>query len=68
MDLEVQVPEHLSDILRKLGFLPSKAVSYQWHKDGGKHFEYIARYADDILVFSKYSMQVIEYHKITYHF
>jgi hypothetical protein len=45
--------EHLSDILRKMGFTPSKANSDLWMKDCKTHYEYIAHYVDDILVLSK---------------
>ena len=52
--------EHLSDILKKTGFIPSKADSDLWFKDCGTHYEYLARYVDDILVFSKDIMKIIE--------
>jgi hypothetical protein len=58
--------EHLSDILKKIGFLPSKADSDLWYKDCGAYYEYIARYVDDILIFSKQPMQIIECLKVTY--
>ena len=58
--------EHLSDILRKTGFIPSKADSDLWFKDWGAHDEYLARYVDDILVFSKDPMKIIECLKVTY--
>ena len=58
--------EHLSDILRKTGFIPSKADSDLWFKDCGTHYEYLARYVDDILVFSKDPMKIIECLKVTY--
>jgi len=58
--------EHLSDILRKTGFIPSKADSDLWFKDCGTHYEYLARYVDDILVFSKGPMKIIECLKVMY--
>ena len=51
--------EHLSSTLRKLGFKPSKADADLWMKDCNTHYEYIARYVDDILVWSKDPMKVI---------
>ena len=59
--------EHLSDILRKMGFHPSKADADLWMKDVGTHYEYIARYVDDILVFSKDPKKTIEPLKKIYH-
>ena len=58
--------EHLSDILRKTGFIPSKADTDLWFKDCGAHYEYLAGYADDILVFSKDPMKIIECQKVIY--
>ena len=34
--------EQLSDILRKIGFLPAKADSNLWYKDCGMHYKYNA--------------------------
>jgi len=58
--------EHLSDILRKTGFIPSMADSDLWFKDCGTHYEYLARYVDDILVFSKDPMKIIDCLKVTF--
>ena len=44
--------EHLSATLRKLGFYPTKADADLWMRNCNDHYEYIARYVDDILVFS----------------
>ena len=43
---EAMFHEHLRDILRKIGFIPSKADSNLWFKDCGTHYEYLARYVD----------------------
>ena len=51
--------EHLSDTLKKLAFKPSKADADLWIKDCGTHYEYIARYVDDILVFSKNPQKIL---------
>ena len=53
--------EHLSVKLRKLEFLPSKADPDLWIRklqDGT--YEYIARFVDDVIVFSKKSMEIME--------
>jgi hypothetical protein len=58
--------EHLSVTLRKLGFKPSKADPDLWIKDVGDHYEYIARYVDDVIVFSKDPMAIMNELKQTY--
>jgi hypothetical protein len=45
--------EHLSAKLRSMGYVPSKADMDLWMKDCGSHYEYIARYVDDIIAFGK---------------
>jgi hypothetical protein len=52
-------------MLKKLGFKPSKADSDLWMKDCGTHYEYMAQYMDDILVFSKEPEQIMEQLKET---
>ena len=49
----VRFHKHLSDILKKMDFKPSKAEPDLWLKDCGTHYEYIARCVDDILILSK---------------
>ncbi len=51
--------EHLSDSLRRLGYAPSKADPNMFFKDMGDHYEYLASYVDDILVWSKDPMDVM---------
>ena len=58
--------EHLSVKLRELGYTPSKADSDLWMKDCGTHYEYIACYVDDIIVFLKNPMDIINKLKDTY--
>src|SRR5688500_7223411 len=58
--------EHLSVALRKLGFRPSKADPDLWIKQVDDHYEYIARYVDDVIVFSKEPMAIMEELKKTY--
>ena len=53
--------EHCSEQLSKLGFKPTKADSDLWfrqHEWG--HYEYIARYVDDIMVFAKDPMAIMK--------
>ena len=58
--------EHLSMALRKLGFRPSKADPDFWIRDRQDHYDYIARYVDDIIVFSKDPMSIMTELKKTY--
>ena len=58
--------EHLSVMLRKLGFQPSRADADLWYKDMGDHYEYMARYVDDILVWSKDPMKIMRELQKTY--
>jgi hypothetical protein len=52
--------EHLSVKLKKMGFVPS----IRKLKDGS--FEYIARFVDDVIAFSKFPMEIMEELKKTY--
>ena len=45
--------EHLSATLISMGYKPSKADYDLWMKDRGDHYEYLARYVDDVIVFLK---------------
>jgi hypothetical protein len=51
--------EHLSCKLQSMKYLPSKANPDLWIKDYGTHYEYIARYVDNVLAFGKDSMSTI---------
>jgi hypothetical protein len=51
--------EHLSTKLRKMGYSPSKADPDMWIIDKGSHYEYIARYVDDIIAFGKEPLTTI---------
>jgi len=48
-----QFHKHLCAQLHKLGFVPSMADSYLWMRDAGDHYEYVAKYNDDLLIISK---------------
>ena len=52
--------ENLSHRLRVMGFTPCKGDFDLWYKDKGDHYEYLATYVDDVLVFSKDPMSIIE--------
>jgi hypothetical protein len=45
--------ERFSDVLREMGFVPSRAEDDIWMRDCGDHYEYIARYVDDLAIASK---------------
>ena len=51
--------EALSDKLRLIGFTSSKADPDLWIRDAGDHYEYIAVYSDDLLVFSKKPLVIL---------
>ena len=59
--------EHLAHEIRKLGFVPSKADADLYIREvKGSHYEMIATYVDDLLVFSKDPMSIINELKKTY--
>lgn len=53
-------------MLEQNWILPSKADSDLWYKDCGTHYEYIATYVDEMLVFSKDPMKIFECLKVAY--
>lgn len=52
--------EKLASTLRKLGFQPSEVDFDLWMRDKGDHWEYVACYVDDLLVFSKDPMSILD--------
>ena len=58
--------EHLSIALCKLGYRPTKADPDVWIKKVDDHYEYICRYVDDVIVFSKDPMAVMKELQTTY--
>ena len=58
--------EILSSTLRSMSFTPCRADHDLWMRNKGDHWEYIATYEDDLLVFSKNPMQIIDTIKETY--
>ena len=45
--------ERFSEVLLEMGFFPSRAENDIWMRDRGDHYEYIARYVDDLAIASK---------------
>ena len=58
--------DNLASTLRKMNFIPSKADNDLWMRRKGDHYEYIATYVDDLLVFSKRPMDIIDTIRKTY--
>jgi hypothetical protein len=52
--------EHLAESLLRLGFKKTKHDSDIWMIDKTSHYEYLATYIDDILIWSKDPMAVIK--------
>ena len=46
--------------LRKMGFRPSKADPGLWYRIVDNHYEYIARFVDDVIAFSKDPMAIMK--------
>jgi hypothetical protein len=51
--------EHLSIALKKQGFCPSKADFDLWYCKHDGHYKCIARYVNDLIVFSKDPMSIM---------
>ena len=49
-----------------MGFRPSKADFDLWMKKQGDHYEYVATYVDDVLVFSKDPMTILDEIKMVF--
>ena len=52
--------DKLASTLRQIGFKPCKADHDLWMRNKGDHWEYIATYVDDLLVFSKRPMAILD--------
>jgi hypothetical protein len=52
--------EHLSESLLRLGFKNTKHDPDLWMMDKSSHYEYLATYVDEILIWSKDPMAVIK--------
>jgi hypothetical protein len=51
--------KHQSEKVIVMGCHPSKADTDFWMKDVGSHYKYVAMYVDDVLVYSKDPLHVI---------
>jgi hypothetical protein len=60
--------EHLSESLLRLGCKTTKHDPDLWMVDKSSHYEYLAKYVDDILIWGKDSMEVIKPLEETYIF
>jgi hypothetical protein len=58
--------EHLSESLLRLGFKNTKHDPDLWMVDNSSHYEYLATYVGDILIWSKHPMVVINSLEKTY--
>jgi len=45
--------QRFADVLRSMGFFPSKAETDIWMRDMGDHYEYIGVYVDDLIIVSR---------------
>jgi hypothetical protein len=52
--------EHLAESLLRLGFKKTKHDPDLWMIEKTSHYEYLATYVDDILIWSKDAMIVVE--------
>ena len=52
--------EKLHDVLRGMGFVPTKAEEDIWMRDAGTHYEYVAVYVDDLLIASHDPQAIIK--------
>ena len=52
--------DRLHDVLRSMGFTPSKAEEDIWMRDCGDHYEYIGVYVDDLIIASKNPQRIID--------
>jgi hypothetical protein len=52
--------ERHSDVLRSMGFFPSKAEQDIWMRRVDDHYEYIVVYVDDLLIASKDPKKIVE--------
>lgn len=60
--------ERFADVLRDIGFIPSRAEPDIWMRDKGDHYEYIAVYVDDLLIASKDPQGIIDVLQDKYEF
>jgi hypothetical protein len=66
MTSDARFYEHLSESLLRLGFKKTKHDPELWMVDKSSHYEYLATYVDDILIWSKDPMAVLKALEKTY--
>jgi Reverse transcriptase (RNA-dependent DNA polymerase) len=49
-----------ADVLRAMGFIPSKAKSDIWMRDSNNLYEYIAVYVDDLLIAARNPKEIVQ--------
>ena len=52
--------ERCSDVLRDMGFFPSRAEHDIWMRPMADHYEYIGVYVDDLIIISKDPKAIID--------
>jgi len=52
--------ELLADILREMGFFPSKADPAIWMKDYGEYYGFVVTWVDDLLIMSRKNQEIID--------
>ena len=52
--------DRLFDVLRSMGFSPSRAEPDIWMRRVGDHYEYVASYVDDLLIASRNPQAIID--------
>ena len=52
--------DRLYDVLKSMGFQPSKAEEDIWMRDAGSHYEYIAVYVDDLMIVSHDPKSIVD--------
>ena len=60
--------QRLADVLRTMGFTPSRAERDVWMRDMGDYYEYIAVYVDDLAIVSKTPQSIIDVLTNTHNF
>ena len=60
--------QRLADVLRTLGFQPSRAEDYIWMRENDGIYEYIAIYVDDIIIVARNPNEIIKALKDVHNF
>ena len=60
--------ERFADVLREMGFFPSRAEPDIWMRDRGDHYEYIGVYVNDLLIVRREADKIIKSLEQDYNF